>query len=385
MFHRSVKIPKSRSFFLFGARGTGKSTLIRSQFAPDTSLLINLLDLDQEEQFSRDPMALERQVLAVSPKITHVVIDEIQKIPKLLDVVHHLMETHKVPQSFILTGSSTRKLKAGSANLLAGRAALRNLFPLLREELGSVFEIEVALRWGTLPKVWNTRDEEERRDILRSYAQLYVKEEVWAEQLVRQLDPFRRFLEIAALNSGKIVNYSNIARDVGVDIKTVQSWYSVVEDTLLGFYLDSFHTSARKQLLLSPKFYFFDTGVARALAQMLNVVPAPQTGYYGDLFEQFVICQFQALNQYNNLDYKLHFLLTKSGVEIDLVITRPGKPLALIEIKSSKTAKSEHVSVLEQFLGDFPDAEFFLWSQDPKKQRFGKILALPWWEGILAI
>lgn len=273
MFHRSVKIPKSRSFFLFGARGTGKSTLIRSQFAPDTSLLINLLDLDQEEQFSRDPMALERQVLAVSPKITHVVIDEIQKIPKLLDVVHHLMETHKVPQSFILTGSSTRKLKAGSANLLAGRAALRNLFPLLREELGSVFEIEVALRWGTLPKVWNTRDEEERRDILRSYAQLYVKEEVWAEQLVRQLDPFRRFLEIAALNSGKIVNYSNIARDVGVDIKTVQSWYSVVEDTLLGFYLDSFHTSARKQLLLSPKFYFFDTGVARALAQMLNVVP----------------------------------------------------------------------------------------------------------------
>lgn len=385
MFHRLINLPKSRSFFLLGARGTGKSTLLTSRFSENTTLTVNLLDLDTEDRLARDPMAFEREVLALPSVITHVVVDEIQKLPRLLDVVHNLMETHKVPQAFILTVSSARKLKAGGANLLAGRAALRNLFPLTATELTSTFNANDAIRWGTLPKIWNTSDDEERADILRSYAQIYVKEEVWGEQLVRQIDPFRRFLEVAAQCSGKVLNCSNIARDTGVDVKTVQSWYSILEDTLIGFFVDAFHSSVRKQLRQAPKFYFFDTGVSRSLAQMLNVVPVPQTGYYGELFEQMVICQLRSRNHYETLDYKLNYLLTKSDVEVDLVIARPGKPLALVEIKSAQKVTTEHFSSLEHFADDFPKAELFLWSQDPRRQRFGRILALPWQEGIQEI
>lgn len=382
MFHRTINIPESRSFFLFGARGTGKSTLVRLHFSQNESYTVNLLDLDSEARLARDPMAFQRDVLALPSSVTHVIVDEIQKLPRLLDVVHNLIETHQVPQSFVLTGSSARKLKAGGANLLAGRAALRNLFPLTHDELGPRYHVEDAIRWGTLPKIWNTPDESERADILRSYAQTYIKEEVWGEHLVRQIQPFRRFLEAAALNAGKILNYSNIARDTGADIKTVQSWYSLVEDTLLGFHVDAYHSSVRKQLRQSPKFYFFDTGVTRALALMLNVTPAPQTGYYGDLFEQHVICALRSRNHYENLDFKLNYLRTKSDVEIDLVVTRPGKPLALVEIKSTRQVKREHFSSLVHFADDFPTAELFLWSQDPKPQKSGRILALPWQDGI---
>ncbi len=187
MFHRTLKTPTSRSFFLFGARATGKTTIIRERFPAQSTHLYNLLDLDVEEQLARDPMMLERQVLGLSSAITHVVVDEIQKLPKLLDVVHNLIATHRVPQSFILTGSSTRTLKSGGANLLAGRAALRTLFPLTHDELGSAYLIEPAIRWGCLPGIWNTSDADERDDILRTYANVYIKEEIWAEQLVRRL------------------------------------------------------------------------------------------------------------------------------------------------------------------------------------------------------
>jgi len=385
MFHRTINTPKSRSFFLFGARATGKTTVICVRFPAHSTHSYNLLDLDVEEQLARDPMMLERQVLGLSSAITHVVLDEIQKLPKLLDVVHNLISTHRVPQSFILTGSSARKLKSGGANLLAGRAALRTLFPLTHHELGSAYLIEPAIRWGCLPAIWNASDAEERDDILRSYANVYVKEEIWAEQLVRRLDPFRRFLEVSARNSGKILNYSNIARDTGVDIKTVQAWYGLLEDTLIGFHVDAWHSSIRKQLRQSPKFYFFDTGVTRALSKMLNVIPHPQTGYYGDLFEQMVICELNARSHYENLDYKLNFILTKTNVEVDLIVERPGKHPALVEIKSTNQVNESHVSSLEHFAKDFPEAQLELWSQDPKVQKFGRITAMPWQQGIRSV
>ncbi|NBO39810.1 ATP-binding protein [bacterium] len=382
MFQRTLKIPKSISFFLFGARGTGKSTLMRSAFSSDTSLWFNLLDLEVEERLARHPMELQREVLLLPPSVQHVVIDEIQKLPRLLDVVHNLIETHKVPQQFILTGSSARKLKAGGANLLAGRAALRTLHPLTAAELGNTFNEAEALQWGTLPKIWNVDTPEEREDILRAYANIYLKEEIWGEQLIRQLDPFRRFLEVAARQSGKIVNHSKIARDVGVDVKTVQSWYQVVEDTLIGFHLDAYHSSVRKQLRQAPKFYFFDVGVTRALAQMLRVAPAEQTSYFGDLFEQFVVCELNARNQYEQLDYRLSYLQTKSGVEVDVIVERPGKPTALVEIKSTKIVTEDDICSLQHFLSDFPESDFFLLSRDPKPQKFGRIKAVHWRDGI---
>jgi predicted AAA+ superfamily ATPase len=346
---------------------------------------VNLLDLEVESRLVRDPMSLQREVVALPGHTTHVVLDEIQKLPVLLDVVHNLIETLKVPQVFILTGSSARKLKAGGANLLAGRAAVRTLFPLSVAELESEFDLQTALTWGTLPAVWNTTDSDERSDFLRAYATTYLKDEIWGEQIIRNLPPFRRFLEVAALQSGKIINYSKIARDVGVDVKTVQSWYEVLQDTLVGFYLDAYHSSVRKQLRQAPKFYFFDTGVTRALAQMLTVTPAERTSYYGDLFEQFVVTQLRSRSVYENLDYKLSYLMTKSQMEIDLVVERPGKPLALIEIKSTTAVSEDDFRTLDHFSDEFEGAELYIWSRDKVAQKRGRIHAVEWRQGVAAL
>lgn len=385
MFQRLLNFPSDRSCFLFGARGTGKSTLLRATLPQASTVVFNLLEADTEDRLARDPRALEREVLGLAPTITHVVVDEVQKLPRLLDAVHNLMETHRVPQRFVLTGSSARKLKAGGANLLAGRASLRHLFPLQCRELGAAFDEDRALRFGGLPAIWNANGDEERGDFLRAYAHGYLREEIQAEQVVRNLDPFRRFLEVAAQNSGKILNHARIAREVGSDPKTVQAWYQVLEDTLLGFHVDGFHASVRKQLRQAPKFYLFDTGVTRALSRMLQVSPHSGTSYFGELFESMVVAELYARNAYEQLDWRFSYLLTKAGREIDLVLQRPGRPLALVEIKSTEQIRDDHATALAALLPDFPDAEAFLLSRDPRPQRMGPILALPWQEGILAL
>lgn len=385
MFHRLLNLPGHKSCFLFGARGTGKSTLLRATLPPASTVVFNLLEADTEDRLARDPRALEREVLALPPTLTHVVVDEVQKLPRLLDAVHNLIETHRVPQRFILTGSSARKLKAGGANLLAGRASLRHLFPLQRRELGDAYEEDRALRFGGLPAVWNATTDDERADFLRAYAHGYLREEIQAEQVVRNLDPFRRFLEVAAQNDGKILNHARIAREVGSDPKTIQAWYQVLEDTLLGFHVDGFHSSARKQLRQAPKFYLFDTGVTRALSRMLQVPPHPGTSYFGDLFESRVMTELFARDAYEQLDWRFSYLRTKAGREVDLVLQRPGRPLALVEIKSTDQIREDHAAALRALLPGFPEAEAFLLSRDPRPQRLGPILALPWWEGILAL
>lgn len=252
MFPRAINLPIEHAFFLFGARGTGKTTLLRSHFPK--AFTIDLLDSRTEEELMLNPHGLE--ALVTQSVSRHVIIDEIQKAPKLLDEVHRLIEKPGNNKIFILTGSSARKLKSGGANLLAGRAFLRNLFPLTHKEIGSEFSLEGAIRWGTLPKLFSLDAADLKRDFLDSYAQLYLKQEVWAEQLVRNLPPFRKFLEIAAINAGKIVNAANVARDVGVDPKTVQSYYSILEETLLGFHLDAYHSSVRKTTPSSSQVLF---------------------------------------------------------------------------------------------------------------------------------
>lgn len=385
MFHRLLTIPSNKSCLLFGARGTGKSTLLRATLPPASTITYNLLEPDTEDRLARDPQALQREVLALPPAITHVVVDEVQKQPRLLDVVHNLIETHRVPQRFILTGSSARKLKTGGANLLAGRATLRHLYPLLSQELGDAFNEDRALGFGSLPAVWNADTDPERVDFLRTYAQAYLQEEIRVEQVVRNLDPFRRFLEVAAQSSGKILNYARMARDTGSDPKTIQAWYQVLEDTLLGFHVDGYHGSVRKQLRQAPKFYLFDTGVTRALSRMLQVPPHPGTSYFGELFENRVVSELFARNAYEQNDWHFSYLMTKAGLEIDLVIQRPGRPLALVEIKSTPHVREDHATALRALLPAFPGAEAFLLSRDPHPQRLGPIQALPWRQGVLAL
>jgi predicted AAA+ superfamily ATPase len=385
MFHRDIKLPEKRSFFLFGARGTGKTTLTRNVFSAESTHRVNLLDLKTEDRLARDPQEFKSEVLALPESCTHVIVDEIQKLPRLLDAVHDLIETENVTQVFVLTGSSARKLKLGGANLLAGRAALRELFPLTPNEIGKDFQLHEYLRFGGLPECWNLSSADDKRDYLESYAQVYLKEEIWAEQLVRNLDSFRRFTEVAAKQSGKILNFTKLSRDVRADVKTVQSWYQIFEDTFLGFYLDSFSTSVRKQLRGAPKFYIFDTGVTRALSRMLSIELHESTSYFGDLFEQMVITQVFVKSRHKKLDYKLYYLQTKSGLEVDLVIDRPGQPLLFVEIKSTQALTQDHARSLKSFESDFPDAEFQVWSRDETKKNYGRVVAMSWTQGLESV
>ncbi len=357
MIQRLVHPLKTSSFFLFGARGTGKSTFLKAFFPSDKSVLwVDLLNPEEEDRFSRNPRELEERLDAME-KIRWVVLDEIQKVPKLLDVVHGRIEQHGT--KFAMTGSSARKLKREGTNLLAGRAFVYNLFPFTHRELGSAFDLNSALMYGTLPGLLKFESREEKSAFLRAYALTYLKEEVWSEHLVRKLDPFRKFMEIAAQCSGEIVNFANIARDVGADIKTVQSYFEILEDTLLGFLLEPFHMSVRKRQRQAPKFYLFDPGVRRALDRTLTVDLRPGTYAYGRAFEHLVIVEALRLSAYSGNDFRFSYLRTKDDAEIDLIVERPGAPAALVEIKSSDRVDERDVKSLERFAADMPKAESF--------------------------
>jgi predicted AAA+ superfamily ATPase len=213
----------------------------------------------------------------------------------------------------------------------------------------------------------------------------YLKEEVWAEHLIRKLDPFRRFLEVAAQCNGEIVNYSNIARDVGTDHKTVCSYFEILGDTLLGFLLEPYHASVRKRQRQSPKFFLFDPGVTRALNGTLNVGLVPSTYAFGKAFEHFVLLEIVRLSDYRRNDYRFSYLRTKDGAEIDLIIERPGSKTALVEIKSGGRVDERDVRDLSRFLPDFPGAEAFCLSRDKVRKRIGDVLAVPWADGLIEL
>ena len=380
MFPRLLQTSRRNSFFLFGARGTGKTTWIRDAFDPDASLYVDLLDPEVEDRYRRSPGRLESQVRALPPSVEWILIDEVQRAPRLLDVTHRLIES--TGKRFVLTGSSGRKLKRGASNLLAGRAFVYSLYPLTVAELQDAFDLDDALRWGTLPKIYSLDSAEEKRAYLRAYALTYLREEIVAEQIIRRLDPFREFLEVAAQSNGTIVNYANIARDVGADPKTVISYFSILEDTLVGSLLPAYHRSIRKQQSANPKFYYFDTGVKRSLERTLDVPLQPGTYEYGKAFEHFVITQILHLSRYRYPDWRLFYLRTGAGVEIDVVIERPGMPAALIEIKSSDRIDERDVRGLARFIGDFTSPLALCISRDPTRMRTDGVLCLHWREGL---
>ncbi len=383
MFQRLLNPSQNHSFFLFGARGTGKSTFVRSEFSKKNTLWLDLLNDDQEERFRKRPQELA-DLLSREPR-AWVVIDEIQKIPALLDVVHAEIERKKT--RFVLTGSSARKLKRSGVNLLAGRAFTYHLSPLTELEMGASFDLEQALNWGTLPGIFAFEDDRERQEFLKSYALNYVKQEIIAEQIIRKVDPFRDFLPIAAQSNTQIINYTKISDDVGVDHKTVESYFQILEDTLIGFRLQPHHRSIRKRQREAPKFYLFDPGVKRALEQKLRVPLQVGSYGYGRAFEHWVILEAHRQNEYRRLDYQFSYVRTQAGAEIDLIIDRPGETTLLIEIKSSDRVTERDTGTLELFLKDWKTrgssrAEAMIWSQDSHEKRIGKVLALPWQKGL---
>lgn len=380
-YPRLLKLPKNHSFFLFGARGTGKSTLLNAQFPH--AHVIDLLDVNQEEAFAKNPLLLKEIALGLPKATTHILIDEIQKLPALLDVVHSLIEsTDKI---FVMTGSSAKKLKHGGANLLAGRAFVYNLFPLSFLELGTDFNLQNALQFGTLPKLFHLNNHSEQEQFLRAYTQVYLREEIWVEQLVRKPNPFRKFLEVAAQCNGKLLNIANISRDVGVDDKTIVAYFNILEETLIGFYLEPFHHSFRKRLAKKPKFYFFDPGVVRALALQLTLPLQSGTSGYGEAFEHLVICECFRLKNYFKPDFKLSFLQTQSDVEIDLVIERPGQTTLFVEIKSTTHVQESHLKQVRLVALDLDNSESICLSNDPHKRVVNDVTVYPWQEGLRKI
>jgi predicted AAA+ superfamily ATPase len=380
MVGRIQELSKINSFFLFGARGTGKTTLLKHLYSGTGALWIDLLKEADEERYGRRPDELS--LILASQSFQRVIIDEIQKAPKLLDIVHLEMERDKKTQ-FILTGSSARKLKRGAANLLAGRAFTYHLFPFTGLELGDRFQLQEALEFGSLPKVYEYAKGDDKNEFLRAYVKTYLKEEIQVEQLVRRLNPFRDFLEIAAQSNGQMISYSKIGRDVGVDDKTVHTYFSILEDTLVGFFLPAYGRSVRKQQREAPKFYFFDTGVVRALSGTLRVELVPKTYAFGKAFEHWVIAECHRMNEYKKCDFRFSYLRTKDDVEIDLIIKRPGQRELLVEIKSTQQVLANEASRIKHLSQDWDiPCEAQIWSLDQEEKNIDGILCLPWQEGL---
>ena len=375
MFKREINPAKTKSYFLFGPRQTGKSTFVKSLISPK-DLYFDLLPQRTFLNYAKNPGRIREEILAHLGQYEDplCIIDEIQKIPDLLDEVHELIESKGV--RFILTGSSARKLRRGGANLLAGRAYTYRLFPLTFTEIGSKFDLVKALRVGTLPVLWES-GEEDPYEFLRAYTETYLKEEVAAEGLVRKIGPFAQFLDIAAANDGETVNFNNIARECSVSIKTVKEYYQILEDTFLAFKLPAWTKSERRRLVSHPRYYFFDTGVTNALAHTLTDQLNPKI--FGRRFEQFVICQLMASIYYKRLDCQLYYWRTNHGAEVDVLLTTGNRIICALEIKSSQNIVNEKLAGLKSFVDDNPSVPaFVLGVRQNRRQLQNNITVISW-------
>lgn len=381
MFNRLPKTPE-HSFILLGPRGSGKSTWLRKYFSKNV-LFINLLDLKIQRELVRRPELLADWLDARLANTKWVVIDEIQKIPTLLDTVHQYIETTTL--KFALSGSSARKLKRGAANLLAGRAFDLRMYPLTSIEMKKKFNLQHCLEWGMLPKVISYKKTADKLDFLRSYTHLYVKEEIQEEQVVRKLDPFREFLSVAAQSDTQIINFSKIAQDVGVATVTVMSYFEILEDTFLGIKLPAYHASIRKRQRQNPKFYFFDTGVRRTLEGTIGEPVVSGRKEYGRLFEGFLVNEIFRLNLYMRMFYSFSYLNADEDSEIDLIIEKGKQVKFIIEIKSSDQVDLEDVKPLQNFLPDFPGSRAICLSNDLRNRTEKGVEFLHWQTGICSI
>lgn len=381
MYQRSLKPLLTNSFFIFGSRGTGKSTLLKEVFKDLKPLWVDLLDEEVALQYLGHPKLLEEQIRAFSsqPGPRWIVIDEVQRVPALLNYVHRLIETDKKTR-FALTGSSARKLKREGANLLAGRAFLNHLHPFTAREMGAAFDLNQTLQWGSLPKLTGLSSDLEKSEYLKSYVQVYLREEIKEEQVVRKITPFIKFLEVSAQTNGQIVNYSKVGRDAASDPKAVERYFEILIDTLIGFFLEPFHRSVRKRQTQKSKFYYFDLGVKRALERALPIPLQPSTYGYGKAFEHFFILECIRLNDYYRTDYRFSYFQTKDALEVDLVVERPGQRLLLIEIKSSRSLHESDLSRYRKIRDDLSPCDFWFATQEETPRRIDGFEILPWHE-----
>lgn len=355
------------SFFLFGPRGTGKSTLVKSLY-PD-AISIDLLEPDLYRQYRAYPERFKNLVVA-QPSGQKFIIDEVQKVPELLSVVHQLIEEKKGWQ-FILTGSSARKLKRTGVDLLAGRAQLKHLHPFMASEIPTQFNLEKQIKLGMLPLIVNSKDP---LNDLKAYIALYMREEVQMEGVIRKVDQFSRFLEVVSFSQASPINYANIARDCHISNKTVESYVQILEDLLLSFRIPIFTKRAKRHLSDHPKFYFFDAGVFQSIRPMGPLDNPEVIG--GHALETLVAEHLRAWIDYSSKEGKLYFWRTKSGLEVDFIIYGEIGFYA-IEIKKSSSIRSQDLRGLKEFKKDYPESiPIFLYG-GKEKIYMDTILCIP--------
>lgn len=344
IFERILKAPH-QTFFLFGPRGTGKSTWLKKNFKAD--LTFDLLKSEVYLELSANPEKLRSYVEAL-PKKSKIVIDEVQRVPALLNEVHSLIFEHQDNYQFALTGSSARKLKNNQSNLLAGRAVTRNFFSLCSSELLSEFSVSSILQFGCLPRSINLKSIEDKVDFLSSYVETYLREEIQQEAAVRNLPAYSRFLKHAAIMNGQVLNLNNISREAGVPRATLDGYFSILKDTLLGEFLEAIHLKAKIKEVSTPKFYFFDCGVVRALRQELREPLSDEKGY---LLETLILNEMKAYSSYKAKGWEFFYWGVPSGNEVDFVVSQ-GKSKIAIEVKSSKAWRKEDSNGLELLLSE---------------------------------
>lgn len=368
MIERLLKVTDAQeeSVFLFGARQTGKTTLLLTLFPQ--SLFYDLLENDTYERLRRNPSLL-RQELAGVKEGEVVIIDEIQLIPELLNEVHWLIVRQGI--HFILCGSSARKLRRRGVNTLGGRAVRNVLYPLVSAEIPD-FDIVKAVNRGMMPTHYLANNERQLKKRLQAYVSVYLKEEIAAEALVRKLSSFNRFMEVAALTNGEMVNYNNLAQDCGIDAKTVKEYFTILEETLIGYMVPAFTKTIKRRLNQAPRFYYFDVALPNYLLHRYDMQPGGDD--FGHAFEHLMIQEIIAYLGYYESEKKLSYWHTYSGYEVDAVL---GDAEVAIELKSCREVQSKHLRGLNAFSEEHPAARLIIVSLDVATRIFNGVEVMP--------
>ncbi len=354
----------SESAFLWGARQTGKSTLLKSLFPG--SPYFDLLLSDEYDRFQRNPGLLREILIALnSPEV--VIIDEIQRIPALLNEIHWMIVNKNI--RFILSGSSPRKILRTGSNLLGGRALRYELYPLVYQEIPG-FDLLRTLNNGLLPRHYLSHKPEK---LISAYIGSYLRDEVMAEARIRNIAAFARFLEMAAFSNGEMVNYTNIATDCGVSAPTVKEYFQILEDTLTGRFLPSFQKKPKRRVILAPKFYFFDIGIANQLVKRGRIEFGSES--FGKAFEHFIYLELYAHSKYTDLNYQISYWRTTSQIEVDFIL---GDHDVAIEVKSTDMVNKRHIKGLQSFAEEYSVKRLIIVSNDPYPRQIENVSVLPW-------
>lgn len=367
----NIVLPKKQSAFLWGARKTGKSFYLREYFPK--AIYYDLLKSDLYLELSKNPSRLRQEILALPATSDQlIIIDEVQKIPPLLNEVHWLIEN--TSHQFILCGSSVRKLKRGAANLLGGRAWRYTFYPLVYSEIPH-FDLLRALNAGLIPSHYLS---ENPHRSLKAYVEDYLKEEIQAEGLVRSLPHFARFLDALPFSHGELINFSNIARECGIDAKTVKEYYQILMDTLLGYFIYPYKKHKKREIITAtPKFYLFDVGVMQFLAK--QPIVELKGSVAGKAFEHFILTELIAYRGLNDLDFDITYWRTKTGLEVDFVL---GNAEVAIEVKLDNNVDPRDLKGLQAFCEEHPVKKAYVVNQISRARQFTfhdkTVTIIPW-------